>query len=78
MKIGTRTVIFGRDLRVGDVIVILGDEHRVDRLEPYTGDLLGELGKGTRIAYSGASWGMTVPPDQLVYILPRLDGQVSA
>lgn len=60
----------GRDLVVGDVIVHLGVERPVDRIEPYTGSLLAELGVGTRVAWSG-DWGMTIGPDAAIRTLPR-------
>ena len=60
----------GRDLRIGDVVVFLGNVHRVDRLDPYIGTLLSLLGEGTRVAVAG-DWEMTVPPGQGVEILVR-------
>lgn len=70
----TTTSSPGRDLVVGDVIVFLGTEHRVDRFEPYTGILLPILGEGTRVAHSGPTWAMTVTPDDDVRHLPRPAG----
>lgn len=69
-----RDSIPGRDLNVGDVIVFLTTEHRIDGFTPYTGSLLPVLGEGTRIAHSGARWGMTITPDEPVTILPRRAG----
>ncbi|WP_271215822.1 hypothetical protein [Streptosporangium carneum] len=63
----------GHELAIGDVIVFLGNHHRIDRFEPYTGSLLAELGEGTRVACAGA-WGMTVGPRSTVRILPRPAG----
>lgn len=70
----TRTpgTILGEELAVGDVIVFLGKHYIVDRFEPYDGSLLGELGEGTRTAYSG-EWGMTIGPKAAIRILPRSD-----
>ncbi|MEV4093839.1 hypothetical protein [Streptosporangium saharense] len=68
--------IKGRELEIGDVIVFLGDHHRIDRFEPYTGSLRAELGEGTRVACSG-TWGMTVGPTSTVRILPRPTGDAA-
>ncbi|MEU1736502.1 hypothetical protein [Streptosporangium sp. NPDC020145] len=68
--------IEGADLEIGDVIVFLGDHHRIDRFEPYTGSLRAELGEGTRVACAG-TWGMTVGPTSTVRILPRPTGDAA-
>ncbi|MEV8635192.1 hypothetical protein AB0395_26395 [Streptosporangium sp. NPDC051023] len=65
--------IEGRELEIGDVIVFLGNHHRIDRFESYTGSLRAALGEGTRVACSGG-WGMTVGPRSTVRILPRPAG----
>lgn len=65
--------VLGQELAVGDVIVFLGKHYIVDRFEPYDGSLLGELGEGTRTAYSG-EWGMTIGPKAAIRILPRPGG----
>lgn len=51
----------GADVQVGDVLVVLGKKHRVDRIGPYTPgvdtpetrELHDRLGHGTRVAYCG-------------------------
>lgn len=62
--------ILGRDLVVGDVIVHLGEHHKIDRFEPYHGSLSGLLGEGSRTAFSG-DWDIAVGPDTTIRILPR-------
>jgi hypothetical protein len=59
------------DLRVGDSIVFLGQPHRVDWIEPYTGPLLDVLGAGTRIAHGHDGWGMTIEPHGTLTVVAR-------
>ncbi|MBM0237119.1 hypothetical protein JNW88_08135 [Micromonospora sp. ATA32] len=66
--------ILGAALQPGDVIVLLGQPHRVDLLPPYEGPLVddGTYPAGTRFAYAdGGRWGMTVPSTAYIRCLPR-------
>ncbi len=59
------------DLRVGDVLVVMGGCHRIDRFEPYTGTQVddGTFPAGTRVVFAGTlEMSLTAPEYR---ILPR-------
>lgn len=53
--------IKGEDIRVGDVIVFLGCDYLIDRIEPYVHPAFAD--EQWAIAYSG-DWGITLPAGQ--------------
>ncbi len=59
------------DLRVGDVLVVMGGCHRIDRFEPYTGPQVadGTFPWDTRVAFAGTSEMTLTAPEYR--ILPR-------
>lgn len=70
--------ILGAAVEPGDVIVLLGQPHRVDVLPPYEGPLVadGTFPVGTRLAYAdGGRWGITVPSTAYIRCLPRPSGR---
>ncbi len=60
------------DLRVGDVLVLIGGCHRVDRLTPYTGPQIGDgtFPPGTQVAHYGGDRQITLTAPTY-RILPR-------
>jgi hypothetical protein len=60
----------GRDLAIGDAVVLFQTAHRIAAFVPYEGTLLELLGEGTRIAIAeGGDWSITVPPAMTVEVL---------
>ncbi len=68
--------IASEDLRVGDVLVILKECHRVDRIKPYVGPQVddGTFPPGTRVACYAGEREITLTSPRC-RILPRSDPQ---
>jgi hypothetical protein len=59
--------VHAEDVKIGDVLIVLGTERTVTRIETYDGTL---AGPGWRVAHSGPSWSFSLIPGQSVWVAP--------
>lgn len=72
METKLRTYKLGKDIEVGDVVLFLGNPHRIARFLPYNGLVVG-ASSDCRIAKavpnsSGYEWGITLEPNARVEV----------
>ena len=59
----TRDHKWGDEIRVGDVVLVLGGSHTVTRIDPYGPSNLDFVDERWRVMRSGPDFGMTLDPD---------------
>jgi hypothetical protein len=76
----------GKDVKVGDDLLHLGQKHRITLIVPYTHPGVTKGEAGWRIAYSGPvrqpvplnAWGITLEPDSGHYeVMPGVQGSAA-
>lgn len=69
---GEVSLVRGRDLQVGDILIFFGTPHRIDHFEPYR-HVIGLTGARAAVAANG--WGMTISEDSDYHIMPDTGGE---
>lgn len=72
------TVIYGKELEVGDDLEFLGKSHIITHFTAYEGDVLYSGAKPqmfhdaeARIAHAAPNWGMTIDPMTQFFLCPE-------